>query len=50
MDAPTRRNFLGLAQNAIAAAAVGAIGVRFIETANAMPVAPCRDKPGRLTM
>ncbi|WP_284262123.1 twin-arginine translocation signal domain-containing protein [Bradyrhizobium iriomotense] len=40
MNAPTRRAFLGLAQNAVAAAAIGAIGVRLIETAEAMPVAP----------
>jgi hypothetical protein len=40
MNAPTRRTFLGLAQNAVAAAAVGAIGVRFIEAAEAMPVTP----------
>lgn len=40
MNAPTRRTFLGLAQNAVAAAAVGAIGVRFIEAAEAMPVDP----------
>ena len=40
MNAPTRRTFLGLAQNAVAAAAVGAIGVHFIEAAEAMPVAP----------
>ena len=40
MDAPTRRTFLGLAQKAAAAAAVGAIGAHFIETAGAMPVAP----------
>jgi hypothetical protein len=40
MNAPTRRTFLGLAQNAVAAAAVGAIGVGFIEAAEAMPVAP----------
>jgi hypothetical protein len=40
MNAPSRRTFLGLAQNAVAAAAVGAIGVRFIEAAEAMPVAP----------
>lgn len=39
MNAPTRRVFLGLAQGAVAAAAVGAIGVRFIATAEAMPVA-----------
>jgi len=40
MNAPSRRTFLGLAQNVVAAAAVGAIGVRFIEAAEAMPVAP----------
>ena len=39
-DAPTRRAFLGLAKNAVAAAAIGAIGVRFIEGAEAMPVPP----------
>jgi hypothetical protein len=39
MSAPTRRGFLGLAQSAVAAAAVGAIGIRFIEAAEAMPVA-----------
>ncbi|MBR0839910.1 twin-arginine translocation signal domain-containing protein [Bradyrhizobium liaoningense] len=36
MSAPTRRAFL---QNAVAAAAVGAIGARLIEVADAMPVA-----------
>ena len=40
MNAPTRRAFLGLAKNAVAAAAIGAIGVRFIEAAEAMQVAP----------
>jgi hypothetical protein len=39
MNAPTRRAFLGLARNALAAAAVGTIGVRFIEAAEAMPAA-----------
>ncbi|TFV51078.1 twin-arginine translocation signal domain-containing protein [Bradyrhizobium sp. CNPSo 3448] len=39
MDTPTRRAFLGFAQNAVAAAAIGAIGVRLIETAEAMPIA-----------
>ncbi|KGJ63704.1 hypothetical protein DXU04_01960 [Bradyrhizobium diazoefficiens] len=39
MDAPTRRAFLGFAQNAVAAAAIGAVGVRLIETAEAMPIA-----------
>lgn len=46
MNAPTRRAFLGLAQNAVAAAAVGAIGVRFIEAAEAMPVAPDLGRAG----
>lgn len=40
MSALTRRNFIGLAQNAVAVAAVGAIGVHFIEAAEAMPVFP----------
>src|SRR5690242_6618555 len=41
MNAPTRRDFLGLAQRAAVAAAVGAIGVRFIAPpAEAMPIAP----------
>ncbi|MGY8676406.1 twin-arginine translocation signal domain-containing protein [Bradyrhizobium sp. UFLA05-153] len=40
MNAPTRRAFLGFAQNAVAAAAIGAIGVRLIEAAEAMPIAP----------
>ncbi|MCP3470822.1 twin-arginine translocation signal domain-containing protein [Bradyrhizobium sp. CCGUVB1N3] len=40
MNAPTRRAFLGFAQNAVAAAAIGAIGVRLIESAEAMPIAP----------
>jgi hypothetical protein len=46
MNAPTRRAFLDLAQNAVAAAAVGAIGVRFIEAAEAMPVAPNLEQAG----
>lgn len=40
MTDSTRRAFLGLAQKAVAAAAVGAIAVHFTETAEAMPVAP----------
>jgi hypothetical protein len=40
MNTPSRRAFLGLAQNAVAAAAIGVIGVRFIEAAEAMPIAP----------
>jgi hypothetical protein len=40
MSVPTRRNFLGLAQKAVAAAAVGAIGVRCVAVAEAMPVTP----------
>ena len=39
MDTPNRRAFLGFARNAVAAAAIGAIGVRFIEAAEAMPMA-----------
>jgi hypothetical protein len=46
MNTPTRRTFLGLAQNAVAAAAVGAIGVHFIEAAEAMPVAPDLQQAG----
>jgi hypothetical protein len=52
MNAPTRRAFLGWAQNAAVAAAIGAIGVHFIETAEAMPVAPDlgpAGKPSNLT-
>jgi hypothetical protein len=40
MSAPTRRAFLGLAQHAAAAAAVGTFGFRFIGVAEAMTVAP----------
>jgi len=40
MNAPTRRDFLGLAQNAAVATAVGVIAVRFLDVAEAMPVAP----------
>ncbi|RXT54087.1 twin-arginine translocation signal domain-containing protein [Bradyrhizobium betae] len=40
MNATSRRDFLGLAQNAVAAAAMGAIAVHFVEGAEAMPVAP----------
>ncbi len=39
MNAPTRRAFLGLAQGAVAAAAVGTIGIRFMASAEAMPIA-----------
>jgi hypothetical protein len=39
MNAPSRRDVIGLARNAVAAAAVGAIAVRIIEDAEAMPVA-----------
>jgi hypothetical protein len=46
MNAPNRRIFLGLARNAVAAAAVGAIGVRLIDTAVAMPVVPDLKKAG----
>lgn len=40
MTDPTRRAFLGLAQKAVAAAAVGVIAVNFIEKAEAMPAVP----------
>jgi len=36
MSAPSRRDFLGLAQNAVAAGAVGAIAFRFIGAAEAI--------------
>jgi len=48
MHAPNRRAFLGLASNAIAAAAIGAAGARLIGVANAMPIDPAlgqADKP-----
>ncbi|MGX1324648.1 hypothetical protein AB7M17_008101 [Bradyrhizobium sp. USDA 377] len=44
MNAPNRRAFLGLATNAIAAAAIGTVGARLIGVAEAMPVDP---DPGR---
>ncbi|MBR1132086.1 hypothetical protein [Bradyrhizobium iriomotense] len=44
MNAPNRRAVLGLATNAIAAAAIGTVGVRLIGVAEAMPVDP---DPGR---
>jgi hypothetical protein len=40
MSLPSRRAFLDLAQGAVALVAVGAVGIRFIETAEAMPIAP----------
>ena len=48
MNAPTRRSFLGLAQNAVAAAAVGAMGDHFTDAAEAMPVAPHPGQAGAL--
>jgi len=51
MSPPTRRAFLGITQNAIAAAAVGAISVRLIDAAEAMPIAPnpaAAEKPSNL--
>lgn len=39
-DIPNRRAFLRLASNALAVAAIGAAGIRFIDIAEAMPVAP----------
>jgi len=38
MSAPSRRAFLGLAQGAVAAATVAAIGLHSVGTAEAMPV------------
>lgn len=38
MNAPTRRAFLGLAQNAVVAAAIGAVGVHLVGVAEAMPI------------
>lgn len=52
MNAPSRRAFLVLAQNAAVAAAVVAIGPHYIETAEAMPVASdlgTAGKPSNLT-
>ncbi|MEY9794825.1 hypothetical protein ABH984_002840 [Bradyrhizobium ottawaense] len=48
MDAPSRRVFLSLAMNAIAAAAIGASGAHLIGVADAMPVDPdlSRARPG----
>jgi|EndMetStandDraft_5_1072996.scaffolds.fasta_scaffold86162_2 hypothetical protein len=40
MSDHSRRAFLGLAQGAIVAAAVGTLAVPFIEGAEAMPIAP----------
>jgi hypothetical protein len=40
MSAPTRRAFPGLAQGAVAVAAVGALGVHFVGIAEAMSVPP----------
>jgi len=44
MNVQSRRAFLGLAQGAIAVAAAGSLGVRFIEAAAAMPIAPAPGK------
>lgn len=40
MSLHSRRALLGLAKGAVALAAVGAVGMRAIETAEAMPIAP----------
>jgi hypothetical protein len=40
MSPPTRRAFLGLAQGAVAVAALGALGVHFVGIAEAMSVPP----------
>ncbi|MBB4262966.1 hypothetical protein GGD64_007031 [Bradyrhizobium sp. CIR3A] len=47
MDAPSRRVFLSLAMNTIAAAAIGASGAQFIGVADAMPVDPGLSRAGR---
>lgn len=39
-EIPDRRSFVRLASNVIALAAVGAAGIRFVDIAEAMPVAP----------
>lgn len=39
MSTPTRRALLGMARNALAAGAVGAMGVCLVDTAEAMPAA-----------
>jgi hypothetical protein len=46
-EIPDRRSFLRLAGNVIAIAAVGAAGVRFIDIAEAMPVAPVMEATER---
>src|SRR6516164_990306 len=46
MNPPNRRAFLGLARNAVAAAAIGAIGARFVEPAEAIPIAPAPGQGG----
>ncbi|MGY8706625.1 hypothetical protein RAD16_12875 [Bradyrhizobium sp. 18BD] len=40
MKVPTRRAFLGLPRNAVAARVVTTLGARLIEVADAMPIAP----------
>jgi len=40
MESLKRRDFLRLASNAVAITAIGAAGARFVETADAMPIAP----------
>lgn len=48
MDVASRRAFLGFATNAVALAALGAVGARLIDVAEAMPVDPLTarsDKP-----
>jgi hypothetical protein len=46
MNTHTRRAFLGFARGAVATAAIGALGARFIEVAEAMPIAPDSGKLG----
>lgn len=45
MIALTRRNFLGFAEGALTVAIAGAIGVRFIDAAQALPVSSDLGKP-----
>ncbi|MGN6285102.1 MAG: twin-arginine translocation signal domain-containing protein [Afipia sp.] len=49
MTDSTRRAFLGLAQKAVAAAAVGVVAVHFTDIAEAMPVVPDPGKTDALS-
>lgn len=39
-EIPDRRAFLRLAGNTLAVAAIGAVGIRYVGTVHAMPIAP----------